>query len=209
MLRLLITRYVFSTMNKVIGYSRKSTTSQTNAPDVEALKQAGCDQVFEENVSTRKAEKDRPELMKCLASLRKGDTLKLTSLSRLGRTQREVINRLHELQAEEINVITLDGLINTEALGKFAPVLIGLLTGLNEVERELTQERTIASVEYRRKTGGNLGGRPKTSAKKEKLVLRLREEGESLRSIQDQTGVAVATIRRIIQDAEQIKVGAK
>ena len=196
-------------MNKVIGYSRKSTTSQTNAPEVEALKQAGCDQVFEENVSTRKAEKDRPELMKCLASLRKGDTLKLTSLSRLGRTQREVINRLHELQAEEINVITLDGLINTEALGKFAPVLIGLLTGLNEVERELTQERTIASVEYRRKTGGNLGGRPKTSAKKEKLVLRLREEGESLRSIQDQTGVAVATIRRIIQDAEQIKVGAK
>ena len=196
-------------MNKVIGYSRKSTTSQTNAPDVEALKQAGCDQVFEENVSTRKAEKDRPELMKCLASLRKGDTLKLTSLSRLGRTQREVINRLHELQAEEINVITLDGLINTEALGKFAPVLIGLLTGLNEVERELTQERTIASVEYRRKTGGNLGGRPKTSAKKEKLVLRLREEGESLRSIKDQTGVAVATIRRIIQDAEQIKVGAK
>ena len=196
-------------MNKVIGYSRKSTSSQTNAPDVEALKQAGCEIVFEENVSTRKAEKDRPELMKCLASLRKGDTLKLTSLSRLGRTQREVINRLHELQAEEINVITLDGLINTEALGKFAPVLIGLLTGLNEVERELTQERTIASVEYRRKTGGNLGGRPKTSAKKEKLVLRLRSEGESLRSIQDQTGVAVATIRRIIQDAEQIKVGAK
>ena len=196
-------------MNKVIGYSRKSTSSQTNAPDVEALKQAGCSLVFEENVSTRKAEKERPELMKCLASLRKGDTLKLTSLSRLGRTQREVINRLHELQAEEINVITLDGLINTEALGKFAPVLIGLLTGLNEVERELTQERTIASVEYRRKTGGNLGGRPKTSAKKEKLVLRLREEGEPLRSIQDQTGVAVATIRRIIQDAEQIKVGAK
>ena len=176
---------------------------------MEALKQAGCDQVFEENVSTRKAEKDRPELMKCLASLRKGDTLKLTSLSRLGRTQREVINRLHELQAEGINVITLDGLINTEALGKFAPVLIGLLTGLNEVERELTQERTIASVEYRRKTGGNLGGRPKTSAKKEKLVLRLREEGESLRSIKDQTGVAVATIRRIIQSAELMKEGAK
>ena len=196
-------------MNKVIGYSRKSTSKQSNADGVEALKQAGCEIVFEEIVSTRKAEKDRPELMKCLSSLRKGDTLKLTSLSRLGRTQREVINRLHELQAEGVNVITLDGLINTEALGKFAPVLIGLLTGLNEVERELTQERTIASVEYRRKTGGNLGGRPKTSAKKEKLVLRLREEGESLRSIQDQTGVAVATIRRIIQDAEQIKVGAK
>ena len=193
-------------MNKVIGYSRKSTSKQSNADGVEALKQAGCQIVFEEIVSTRKAEKDRPELMKCLASLRKGDTLKLTSLSRLGRTQREVINRLHELQAEGVNVITLDGLINTEALGKFAPVLIGLLTGLNEVERELTQERTIQSVEYRRKTGGNLGGRPKTSAKKEKLVLRLREEGESLRSIQEQTGVAVKTIRRIIADNEKVEV---
>ena len=190
-------------MNKIIGYSRKSTSKQSNADGVEALKQAGCEIVFEEIVSTRKAEKDRPELMKCLSSLRKGDTLKLTSLSRLGRTQREVINRLHELQAEGVNVITLDGLINTEALGKFAPVLIGLLTGLNEVERELTQERTLQSVEYRRKTGGNLGGRPKTSSKKEKLVLRLREEGDSLRSIQEQTGVAVKTIRRIIADNEK------
>ena len=196
-------------MNKVIGYSRKSTSKQSNADGVEALRQAGCEIVFEEIVSTRKAEKDRPELMKCLASLRKGDTLKLTSLSRLGRTQREVINRLHELQAEGVNVITLDGLINTEALGKFAPVLIGLLTGLNEVERELTQERTIQSVEYRRKTGGNLGGRPKISPKKEKLVLRLREEGESLRSIQEQTGVAVKTIRRIIADNQDVMVGVQ
>ena len=196
-------------MNKIIGYSRKSTSKQINEPDVVALKESGCEIVFEENISTRKAEKDRPELMKCLATLRKGDTLKLTSLSRLGRTQREVINRLHELQAEGINVITLDGLINTEALGKFAPVLIGLLTGLNEVERELTQERTIASVEYRRRTGGDLGGRPKTSNKKEKLVVRLREEGESLRGIREQTGLAVATIRRILADNEKVEVGIK
>ena len=207
--RMLETGLVPDTMNKVIGYSRKSTSTQTNAPDVEALKQAGCEIVFEENVSTRKAEKDRPELMKCLASLRKGDTLKLTSLSRLGRTQREVINRLHELQAQEINVITLDGLINLGAMGKFAPLLIGLLTGLNEVERELIQERTLASIEYRRRTGGDLGGRPKTSNKKEKLVVRLREEGESLRGIREQTGLAVATIRRILTDNEKVEVVIK
>ena len=191
-------------MNKIIGYSRKSGSKQTNDPDVDALKQSGCEIVFEEIVSTRKAEKDRPELMRCLAALRKGDTLKLTSLSRLGRTQREVINRLHDLQAEGINIVTLDGLINTEALGKFSPLIIGLLTGLNQVERELTQERTLASIEYRRKTGGNLGGRPKTSPKKEKLVLRLREEGESLRSIRQQTGLAVATIRKILERNKEV-----
>ena len=143
-----------------------------------------------------------------LAALRKGDTLKLTSLSRLGRTQREVINRLHDLQAEGINIVTLDGLINTEALGKFSPLIIGLLTGLNQVERELTQERTLASIEYRRKTGGNLGGRPKTPPKKEKLVLRLREEGESLRGIREQTGLAVATIRKILErNKEPVGIG--
>ena len=195
-------------MNKIIGYSRKSTQKQTNDPDIEALKQSGCEVVFSENVSTRKSEKERPELMKCLSTLRKGDTLKLTSLSRLGRTQREVINRLHDLQAEGIFVVTLDGFVNTQAMGKFAPVLIGLLTGLNEVERELTQERTIQSVEYRRRTGGNLGGRPKTAPKKEKLVIRLREEGESLRGIREQTGLAVATIRKIIdRNKEPVGIG--
>ena len=159
-------------MNKVIGYARISsgTGTQILDPQVEKLKESGCDQIFSETISTRKAEQERPELMKCLASLRKGDTLKISTLSRLGRTQREVINRLNDLQAEGINLVTLDGLVNTEALGKFAPVLIGLLTGLNQVERELTQERTLQSVEYRRRTGGDLGGRPKTSNKKEKLV---------------------------------------
>ena len=136
-------------MNKVIGYARVSSAngSQTVDAQVEKLKESGCDLIFSETVSTRKLEQERPELMKCLASLRKGDTLKISTLSRLGRTQREVINRLNDLQAEDINLVTLDGLVNTEALGKFAPILIGLLTGLNEVERDLIQERVNASVD--------------------------------------------------------------
>ena len=196
-------------MNKVIGYARVSSGngSQTVDAQVEKLKESGCDLVFSETVSSRKIEKERPELMKCLSSLRKGDTLKISTLSRLGRTQREVINRLNDLQAEGINLVTLDGLVNTEALGKFAPILIGLLTGLNEVERDLIQERVNASVEHRRNTGGDLGGRPKTSDKKEKLVIRLREDGDSYREIREQTGLGLATIRRIIADNEKVEVG--
>ena len=198
-------------MNKVIGYARVSSASGTQIldPQVEKLKESGVDQIFSETISTRKQEKERPELMKCLASLRKGDTLKLTTLSRLGRTQTEVIQRLNDLQAEGINVITLDGLVNLEALGKFAPVLIGLLTGLNQVEREQISERVQMSVEYRRNNNGDLGGRPKTSEKKEKLVLRLREDGDSYREIREQTGLGLATIRRIIADNEKAEVGIK
>ena len=197
-------------MNKVIGYARisSSTGTQVLDPQISKLQESGCDQIFSETISTRKAEKERPELMKCLSSLRKGDTLKLCTLSRLGRTQTEVIQRLNDLQAEGINVITLDGLVNLEALGKFAPVLIGLLTGLNQVEREQITERVQMSVDYRRRTGGNLGGRPKTSSKKEKLVVRLREEGESLRGIREQTGLAVATIRGILsRNQEPVGIG--
>ena len=198
-------------MNKVIGYARVSSATGTQTVDAQVakLKESGCDLIFSETISTRKAEQDRPELMKCLASLRKGDTLKISTLSRIGRSQSEVINRLNDLQAEGINLVTLDGLVNTEALGKFAPILIGLLTGLNAVERDLITERVNASVEFRRKTGGDLGGRPKTSDKKEKYVLRLREEGESYREIREQTGLGLATIRRIIADNEKVEVGIK
>ena len=191
-------------MNKIIGYSRVSTGGQTTDTQVAALKEAGCEVVFEETVSSRKAEKDRPQLQAALTALRSGDELVITKLDRLGRSQVEVVNRLHELQAQGINVRTLDGLVNTAGLGQLAPTLIGLLSGLAEVERSLIQERTRESVEFRRKTGGNLGGRPKTAPKKEKLVMRLREEGESLRGIREQTGLAVATIRKILDRNKEV-----
>ena len=191
-------------MNKIIGYSRVSSGGQTTDTQVAALKEAGCEVVFEETVSSRKAERDRPQLQAALTALRSGDELVITKLDRLGRSQVEVINRLHELQAQGINVRTLDGLVNTAGLGQFAPILIGLLSSLAEVERSLIQERTRESVAYRRQTGGNLGGRPKTAPKKEKLVLRLREEGESLRGIREQTGLAVATIRKILDRNKEV-----
>ena len=191
-------------MNKIIGYSRVFAEGQTTDTQVTALKEAGCEIVFEETVSSRKTDKDKPQLQAALTALRSGDELVITKLDRLGTSQVEVINRLHELQAQGINVRTLDGLVNTAGLGQFAPILIGLLSGLAEVERSLIKERTRESVEYRRSTGGNLGGRPKTPPKKERLVLRLREEGESLRGIREQTGLAVATIRKIIDRNKEV-----
>ena len=159
-------------------------------------------EVFAEKVSSRAPLEKRHQLRACLETLQKGDELVVSKLDRLGRSQVEVINRLADLQEKAIQIRTLDGLINTRGLGKLAPLVIGLLTGLSEVERSLIQERTRESVEHRRKTGGNLGGRPKTSEKKERLVLRLRSEGDSYRSIRDQTGISVSTIQRILQNQE-------
>ena len=81
----------------------------------------------------------------------------------------EVVSRLHSLQQQGIHVRTLDGLVNTRGMGKFAPVLIGLLSGLAEVERSLIQRRELwnpsSTAELQ---GGNLGGRPKTNQAKER-----------------------------------------
>jgi len=188
-------------MPRSIGYARCSTTHQDTAAQVAELRSAGCEDVFAEKVSCRAPLEKRPQLRRCLETLLEGDELVVSKLDRLGRSQVEVVNRLSDLQTKGIYVRTLDGLINTRGLGKLAPLVIGLLTGLAEVERSLIQERTKESVEHRRKTGGNLGGRPKTSDKKERLVIRLREEGESYRSIRDQTGLSLATIQRILRDA--------
>ena len=195
---------------KSIGYARTSTARQTGGVEAQvlALKESGCTIVFQEQVSTRVKDKMRLQLQAALSSLETGDELVVTKLDRLGRTQVEVVTRLHALQEQGIHLRTLDGLVNTKGLGKFAPVLIGLLSGLAEVERSLIQERTLESIQHRRETGGNLGGRPKTNQEKERLVLRLREEGCSYRSIRNQTGIGQATIRRILLEAEVLAEAA-
>ncbi len=187
---------------KSIGYERVSTPGQTTESQVADLKKEGCCVVFQETISTR--DKERPQMMSALAALSEGDELVIAKLDRLGRTQIEVVKRIHDLQEQGIHIRTLDGLINTRDLGKFAPIIIGLIRALSGVERSLNRERTIESIQHRREKGQSLGGRPKTSIAKEGLVVRLRNEGCSYRSIREQTGLALSTIRRIIVEQEQV-----
>ena len=203
------TTVIGTVTSRSIGYARTSGGGDTKQAaglevQVKALQDAGCAVVFQEIVSTRTAEKDRLQLQAALQAVVPGEEIVVTALSRIGRTQREVINRLHDLQEQGVHIRTLDGLVNTKAMGKFAPVLIGLLTGLNEVEREVTRDRVLESIQHRKATGQSIGGRPKTNQAKERLVLRLREEGCSYRSIREQTGLALSTIRRIISEQEAV-----
>ena len=188
---------------KSIGYARQSSQKQSSiGAQVQDLKNAGCVVVLQETISS--ANKERPQFEAALAMLEEGDEIVFTKLDRGFRNQRQCINTLHDLQEKGIHVRTTDGMINTRALGKFAPIVIGLLSGLGEVERQMVIERTQESINHRRETGGNLGGRPKTNDEKEGLVLRLRNEGCSYRSIRKQTGLALSTIRRIIVEQDVV-----
>ena len=97
---------------------------------------------------------------------------------------------------------TLDELIDTKALGKMAHLVVGLLTGLSEVERSLIQERSRKSVERRRKTGGNLGGRPRPQTKKSPWSCVCVKKVSPIGPSWDQTGLALATITCIIKEEE-------
>lgn len=187
-------------MGRLIGYARVSTASQTTDPQVEELKMAGCDRIFSEKVSSRTPEEKRIQLQACLATLEGGDELVVSKLDRLGRTMVEVINRLDDLQTKGIYVRTLDGLLNTRALGKMAPLVVGLLTGLSEVERSLIVERSRESIEHRRRTGGDLGGRPGLPEIKKKHIIKLREDGHSLRQIKTLTGVSLSAVQKVCKE---------
>ena len=193
-------------MGRIYGYARVSsgTGTQTTDGQVEKLKESGCSKVFYETVSSRVPAEQRPQLQAVLTVLEPSDELRVVSLSRLGRTQVEIINCLHDLQTRQIFVKTLDGLIDTKALGKMSPLVIGLLTGLNQIERYLIRERTLESVNYRRKHNMDLGGRRPLEEVKKNNIIKLRHEGNSLRQIVKLTGVSLSAVQRVCKNKENI-----
>ena len=81
-------------------------------------------------------------------------------------------------------------------------LIFKILYELDNLEEESLGERKKEQLLRRKLSGNNLGGRPKISPLKESLVIRLRNEGYSYRSIRSQTGIALSTIRRVILEGE-------
>ena len=120
---------------KSIGYARASQNKQISIDDqIVELTNSGCFVVFQETFNS--ANKKRPQFNAALETLEEGDEIVFTKLDRGFNNQRQCINTLNDLQEKGIHVRTTDGMINTRALGKFAPLLMGLLSGIGEVERQ-------------------------------------------------------------------------
>ena len=189
---------------RIYGYARTSTQQQRMGLEdqIQKLQESGCKTVFNERISSRKSASERPQLQAVLTVLEKGDMLVLTRLDRLARTMQETISIMQDLQDRGVFVKTLDGLIDTEKMQMMAPLVVGLLAGLANVERNLIIERQKESVEYRRRTGGNLGGRPTLEKAKINNIIKLRREGNSLRKIVTLTGVSLSAVQRACKTEE-------
>ena len=193
-------------MSRIYGYARTSTQQQKMGLEdqIQKLNEAGCRTVFNERISSRKPASERPQLQSVLTVLEESDTLCLTRLDRLARTMQETICIMQDLQDRGVYVRTLDGLIDTEKMQMMAPLVVGLLAGLSNVERNLIAERQRESVEYRRRTNGNLGGRPMLDKVKVTNIKKLRREGNSLRKIVTLTGVSLSAVQRACKEEQAV-----
>ena len=186
---------------KSIGYARAIDSEFDYLQEqIKNLKNEGCNHIFSEIVSLDEAKK--PELTKALNYLSKGDELIITKLDRAFANKNECIKTIIKLMNNEVRLRTLTGFLSQNYSSGISSSIFNILYELDNLDKECLKERKKENVLQRRLNGNNLGGRPKISPLKESLVIRLRKEGCSYRSIRTQTGIALSTIRRIILEGE-------
>ena len=148
------------------GYARVSTKDQSLDLQVDALKKAGCNEIYSEKLSGRNPKK--PKLEELLSKLREGDTVIVYSLDRLGRTSKELINLLSEFKEKGIQFKSLqEGMFDTtSAMGEAVFQIIAILKAM---EVQVLSERTKDGLAAAR-ARGKQGGRPKGSYDKNKAA---------------------------------------
>jgi DNA invertase Pin-like site-specific DNA recombinase len=180
-----------------IGYARVSTGEQTLDLQLDALRKAGCGKVYQETASGAKAE--RPVLEEVLGYLRKGDTLVVWRLDRLGRSLKHLIEVVAGLAERGIGFKSLTEQIDTTTPG--GKLIFHVFGALAEFERDLIRERTHAGLAAAR-ARGRLGGRPRklTDPKQLELAQALYQGGQTdIDTICATLGISRATLYRVLK----------
>ena len=184
----------------LVGYMRISKADGSQATDLQldALVSAGVDpeQVYEDEASG--AKDDRPGLAACLKALRKGDTLVVWKLDRLGRSLPHLVATMDELNKRKIGLKVLTGhganIDTTTAAGK---MVFGIFAALAEFERELISERTKAGLAAARARGRLGGRRPKMTPTKLKLAqTALKDPKTQVNELCQELGITRQTLYR-------------
>jgi DNA invertase Pin-like site-specific DNA recombinase len=175
------------------GYARVSTDGQSVQAQVRQLTKAGCKKVFRETASGAKT--DRTQLRKALDQLDGGDVLMVTRLDRLARSTRDLLNTLAAIADRKAGFRSLgDTWANTTAHGR---LMLTVLAGLAEFERELVRARTGEGRERAKARGVRMGRPPKLTSHQVKEALKRRADGEPIREIARTYNVSHSTISRL------------
>src|SRR5271166_5213991 len=178
----------------IYGYARVSTDGQSVAAQVAALQDAGAVNVFRETASGAKT--DRAELRTMLNALDEGDVLMVTRLDRLARSTRDLLNTLATITGKGAGFRSLaDAWADTTT--PHGRLMVTMLAGLAEFERELIHARTSEGRKRAQANGVKMGRPPKLDAFQQREALKRLKAGESPRTIGCSYGVHRSTIERL------------
>ncbi len=137
-----------------VGYARVSTDCQKMDLQLDALRQAGCDQIFADH-GISGASNERPGLQQAMDMLQKGDTLIVWRLDRLGRSLVQLVEHVSGLGRQGIEFKSLTESIDTSSSG--GKLLFHMIAALAEFERSLISERTKAGMAAAKLRGKHVG----------------------------------------------------
>jgi len=182
----------------LIGYARVSTDDQHLNLQHDALQKAGCEKIYSDQQSG--ATTERPGLTNVFEVLRRGDTLVIWRLDRLGRSLKHLIHLVEQLDKREVGLKSLQENIDTTTSG--GRLVFHLFGALAEFERTLIRERTQAGVNAAR-ARGRQGGRPKLlETNKRELAIRLhRERKHSIAEICTMMGISKSTLYNYLAES--------
>ena len=183
-----------------IGYARVSTQDQDLRLQYEALRQVPCDKIYEDKASGAQASREGLKL--ALDVLREDDTLAVWKLDRLGRSVRDLVNIVSDLEQRGVHFKSLTDQIDTSTTaGRF---FFHVMASLAQMERDLTVERTKAGLEVAR-LQGRIGGRKrKMDDSKIKVAKRLLQDGVSAREVAKNLSVSIPTLYRWLPARERL-----
>lgn len=161
----------------IIGYARVSTADQTLDMQTEALRKAGCEQIYSDVVARTGPRRDKtgaPELQHALQALRPNDTLVVWKLDRLTATMTELVRIIHELDKRNVTFVSLTEQFDTRTPnGKMMALLVGVFAGY---EKELISQRTTEALRLARSRGRCGGRKPKLSEKQANMLGKLMSD---------------------------------
>jgi DNA invertase Pin-like site-specific DNA recombinase len=184
--------------NRPLGYARVSTYGQTLNAQLAQLRGVGCTKIYREKVTG--AHSDRRELLKMLAALAPGDVVTVTRIDRLARSTFDlfaIVKQIVDAKAQFRSLAEPWADTGTST----GRLMIAVLGGLADVERDLIRTRTAEGRSRAKARGQQMGRPPALTPAQQKEATRRRAEGATLDELARSYNVGISTIRRATRGA--------
>lgn len=180
---------------KTIGYARVSTKGQNLDRQLGALRAENCDKIYREKASA-KTLRGRPELEKAIDQLGAGDVFVIAEWDRATRSMMDGIKIIQRIadRGAAVRVLDRQWLDLTTPMGKG---ILAFLSAIAEDERARIRRRANEGLKIAKAAGVKVGRKPKLSEHQQQLIKERLVNGDSVRSIALDFGVARATISRL------------